>query len=164
VPYIAAVSLDERGQPIHLKLSLVSGFTLSAISRWAQANLASESIVFSDGLGCFTAVADAGCLHRPRIVGALKPRNLPEFKWINTVLGNLKTSLAGAFHSLHYRKHATAYLARSLIGSTIALTFSGSWQNSSSMWCAAHPPKSQSSRRRLRHVSNQETRWRDAKQ
>lgn len=50
-------------------------------------------------------------LHRPQVVGALEPRDLPEFKWINTVLGNLKTSLAGAFHSLNYRKYATAFLA-----------------------------------------------------
>lgn len=111
VPFVAAVSLDERGQPIHLKLSLVSGFTLNAISRWAQASLAPQTIVFSDGLGCFAAVTDAGFIHMPRVVGALKPRDLPEFKWINTVLGNLKTSLAGAFHSLNYRKYATAYLA-----------------------------------------------------
>ena len=47
----------------------------------------------------------------PRVVGALKPRDLPEFKWINTVLGNLKISLAGAFHSLNYRKYADAYLS-----------------------------------------------------
>jgi len=111
VPFVAAVSLDERGQPIHLKLSLVSGFTLDAIGRWAQAHLAPQTLVLSDGLGCFAAVADAGCVHMPRVVGALKPRDLPEFKWINTVLGNLKTSLAGAFHSLNYRKYADAYLS-----------------------------------------------------
>lgn len=68
-----ADSLDERGQPIHLKLSLVSVSTLNAISRWAQVNLAPQTIVFSDGLGCVAAVADAGCLHMPRVVGALKP-------------------------------------------------------------------------------------------
>lgn len=45
------------------------------------------------------------------MVGALKPRDLPEFKWINTVLGNLKTTLAGAFHSLNYRKYGADYLA-----------------------------------------------------
>jgi len=56
-------------------------------------------------------VADAGCVHLPRVVGTLKPRDLPEFKWVNTVLGNLKTTLSGAFHSLKYRKYAEHYLA-----------------------------------------------------
>jgi hypothetical protein len=44
-------------------------------------------------------------------VGALKPRDLPQFKWVNTVLGNLKTTLAGAFHSLKCNKYASHYLA-----------------------------------------------------
>lgn len=70
-----------------------------------------SATVCSDGLACFTAVTGAGCLHYPLIVGALKPRDLPEFKWVNTMLGNLKTTLAGAFHALNYRKYATNYLA-----------------------------------------------------
>ena len=36
---------------------------------------------------------------------------LRSFKWVNTVLGNLKTTLAGAFHALNYRKYAEHYLA-----------------------------------------------------
>jgi len=35
----------------------------------------------------------------------LKSRDLPEFTWINTVLGNLKTALSGPFHALKYRKY-----------------------------------------------------------
>jgi hypothetical protein len=110
VPLVAAVSLNERGIR-HLKLHLISGFTLDAIGKWAKAYLAPQTRVLSDGLGCFAAVSDAGCLHMPMLVGALKPRDLPEFKWINTLLGNLKTTLAGAFHSLNYRKYAPGYLA-----------------------------------------------------
>lgn len=111
VPFVAAISLSTKGKPEYLKLNLVSGFTLEAISDWAKAHLAPECRVTSDGLACFAAVADAHCVHLPRVVGALKPRDLPEFKWVNTVLGNLKTTLAGAFHSLKYRKYAGDYLA-----------------------------------------------------
>jgi len=110
VPFVVAVSLNEHGHPMHLKLNLVSGFTLQAIGKWAKTNLAPGTVVRSDGLGCFAAVADAKCVHVPMVVGALKPRELPEFKWVNTVLGNLKTTLAGAFHSLKYRKYAGQYL------------------------------------------------------
>ena len=39
------------------------------------------------------------------------PRDLPEFAWVNTVLGNLKTTLAGAHHAFDYCKYATHYLA-----------------------------------------------------
>ena len=64
----------------------------------------------SDGLACFAAVTDAKCVHVPMVMGDLQPRDLPEFKSVNTVLGNLKTTLAGTFHSLKYRKYAGHYL------------------------------------------------------
>ena len=111
VPFVAAVSLNKHGHPIYLKLNLVRGFTLNSISNWAKASLEPQTRVTSDGLGCFAAVVGAGCLHQPIVVGALKPRDLPQFKWVNTVLGNLKTTLAGAFHSLNYRKYAQRYLS-----------------------------------------------------
>jgi hypothetical protein len=111
VPFVAALSLDENGGPTHLKLDVVSGFTSQAIGQWAKARLKPGCVVLSDGLGCFAAVTDAGCVHIPRVVGSLKPKDLPEFKWINTVLGNLKTTLSGAFHALKYGKYGQTYLA-----------------------------------------------------
>ena len=110
VPFVAAVAVDPGGRPTYMKLHLVTGFTSDAISKWAKATLVPGTLVRSDGLGCFAAVADAGCVHAPTVVGALKPKDLPEFKWVNTMLGNLKTTLAGAFHSLKYSKYAQQYL------------------------------------------------------
>jgi len=111
VPFVAAVSLNAAGQPMRLKLDLVKGFTCESISTWAKASLLPATVVTSDGLACFAAVTDAGCVHSPRVVGALKPRHLPEFKWVNTMLGNLKTTLAGAFKALKFSKYAQTYLA-----------------------------------------------------
>ena len=111
VPFVAAVSVDSKGHPLYAKFNLVSGFTSKAISKWAAASLMPGTLVTSDGLACFAAVADAGCVHVPTVVGDLKPRDLPEFKWVNTVLGNLKTTLAGAFHALKYSKYGEHYLA-----------------------------------------------------
>ena len=31
------------------------------------------------------------------------PNDLPQFRWINTLLGNLKTSFCGTFHAFNYR-------------------------------------------------------------
>ena len=114
VPFVAAVSLSSDGRPLHLKLALVSGFTSEAVGKWAKASLAPGACVMSDGLGRFAAVTDAvtdaGCIHMPTVVGARKPRDLPQFKWINTVLGNLKTTLAGTFHALKFSKYGADYL------------------------------------------------------
>ncbi len=111
VPFVAAVSLSEDGRPLRIKLTPVSGFTLKAISVWAKDHLAPASVVFSDGLACFGAVTEAGCSHQPTVMAGRKPKDVPEFKWINTILGNLKTSLSGAYHAFDFRKYAARYLA-----------------------------------------------------
>ena len=111
VPFVAAVSLSDDGQPLRTKLTPVQGFTLNAIALWAKGHLAPGSTVFSDGLACFGAVTDAGCTHQPTVVAGRKPKDLPQFQWINTVLGNLKTSLVGSYHAFNFRKYATRYLA-----------------------------------------------------
>jgi hypothetical protein len=108
---VAAVSINDKGRPQFLKLNRVSGFTAEAIKGWAKANLAPTALVISDGLGCFAAVTAAGCTHTPVVVGNRKPRELPQFQWVNTILGNLKTTLHGAFHSLGWAKHADSHLA-----------------------------------------------------
>ena len=111
VPFVAAVSLSDEGHPLRVKLSPVPGFTLKAIAAWASTNLAVGSTVCSDGLSCFSAVTAAGCVHQPTVVAGRKPKDLPEFHWINTVLGNLKTSLSGSYHAFNFRKYAARYLA-----------------------------------------------------
>ena len=109
--FVAAVSLDEAGHPMHVKLSPVSAFASEAIGVWACRHLEPGSLVVSDGLGCFAGVTSAQCLHAPTVVGRAKPRDLPEFHWVNTVLGNLKRTIAGAHHSFKFDKYADAYLA-----------------------------------------------------
>lgn len=111
VPFVAAVSLNDAGHPLYVKVSPVAGFTNEAISNWAKSSLAPGTQVLSDGLACFAAVSDAGCTHRVVVVGQRKPRDLPEFKWVNTVLGNLKTMLSGAYKAFGYRKYAERYLS-----------------------------------------------------
>ncbi len=111
VLFVAALFLDENGRPTHLKLDVVCCFTSQAIGKWAKAGLKRSCVVLSDGLGCVATVTDAYSVHIPRVVGTIEPNDLPEFKWVNTVLGNLKTTLSGTFHALKYRKYCQTYLA-----------------------------------------------------
>ena len=80
VPFVAAVSTNDAGQPIRLELDIVSGFTSDAIAKWAKASLLPKTVVTSDGLGCFAAVTEAGCTHMPRVVGVLKTMMSGAFK------------------------------------------------------------------------------------
>ncbi len=61
--------------------------------------------VLSDGLACFSAV-DAQCAHSYVVVGKRKPRELPKFRWVNTVLADLKTMLKEAHKSFKFGKYA----------------------------------------------------------
>jgi transposase-like protein len=110
VPIVAAVSTDDAGHPMRVKLSPVSGFTREAIANWAKANLLPGCDVRSDGLGCFAGVIDAACSHTYVVVGKRKPRDMPQFTWVNTVLANLKTMINGAHKAFKFGKYAAHYL------------------------------------------------------
>ena len=106
IPIVAAVSVDEAGHPVHAKITPVAGFNSEAIATWARDHLATGSAVLSDGLACFRSVTAAGCSHEAIVTGSRHPNNLPEFRWINIVLGNLKTSLSGTIHAFNFDKYA----------------------------------------------------------
>ncbi|TAN12287.1 MAG: IS1595 family transposase [Burkholderiaceae bacterium] len=110
-PRLSLPSRLSQGRLRYAKFTPVATFSLSEIGQWAGAHLAAGSMVFSDGLACFGAVAEAGCAHQPTVVGARKPRELPQFKWVNTMLGNLKRALSGSFHAFKFKKYASGYLA-----------------------------------------------------
>ena len=111
VPFVAAVSLSDDGRPLRARLTPVAGFTLKAIAAWAKDHLAPQSVVFSDGLACFSGVEAAGGSHHPTVMAGRKPKEVPAFQWINTLLGNLKTRLSGCYHAFDFQKYAARYLA-----------------------------------------------------
>jgi len=110
VPIVAAVQTSDEGHPLRVKISAVPTFEKSAITQWAQDNLRPGTDVLSDGLACFAGVIDAGCAHSYLVVGSRKPRDLPRFRWVNTVLGNLKTMINGGLKGFDFRKYADPYL------------------------------------------------------
>ena len=65
----------------------------------------------SDGLGCFRGVAAAGVEHQPVVTGGgAASMALEEFRWLNTVLGNVKNALRGTYHKAS-PQHLPRYLA-----------------------------------------------------
>ncbi len=111
VPFIAAVETTEDHKPIAIHLRRVKGFRTAAIAQYAHASLCPGSTVWSDGLGCFRAIEGAGCIHVPIVTGGGRSGGKhPLFKWVNTVLGNVKNAMSGTFHAFH-EKHVPRYLA-----------------------------------------------------
>lgn len=111
VPFIAAVETTQDGRPQRVHLRRVSGFRQCEIARYASDSLTPDTIVFSDGLACFAAVTRAGCRHVPIVTGSgRQAAQHPEFNWVNTLLGNVKTALTGTCHAIR-DKHVPRYLA-----------------------------------------------------
>jgi len=54
------------------------------------------------------------------IANGRPPKDLPDFRWINTVISNLKTSFSGTFHALNFRNMLIATRALSAIGAIVA--------------------------------------------
>ena len=72
---------------------------------WAAKSLATSAVVVSDGLWCFRGVKIIGADHQPIVTGSGKASTkLPQFKAINTLLGNLKTALERHLPRLRLRQ------------------------------------------------------------
>ena len=111
VPFVAAVSLDGQHHPIHAKFTAISDFTRAAVADWARGSLAPGCTVPTDGLACFNGVTDAHCDHDVIVAAGRKPRDLPQFLWVNTLPGNLKTSTSGTCRAFKFSRYAQRYLS-----------------------------------------------------
>lgn len=111
IPFLAAVATNEKGHPISMKFSQVTGFATDEVAAWAQKHLVPNSVIVSDGLNCFSGLEKAGFCHQIIITGG-GPDSVkrPEFKWVNTMIGNVKNSIRGTYHAVSER-HVPRYLA-----------------------------------------------------
>lgn len=108
-PFVAAVQCTPEGHPVAMRMDVVAGFRKTELATWAKRCLAPGSRVVSDGLGCFPAVAQAGCEHTAIPTGGGVPADA-RFVWVNTVLGNVKNALHGTYHALR-PKYLQRYLS-----------------------------------------------------
>ena len=113
IPFVVAVATSDEGRPQRLALMPVAAHNRDEIARIAKLHLAPSARVVSDGLACFAAVTKAGCLHEPVVVSQTptgRSETLICFRWVNTVLGNLKTAIRGTCHAIR-RPYVPRYLA-----------------------------------------------------
>ena len=108
-PFVAAVETNEDGHPVRMKMMCVKGFRKGEIIRLGAKMLTENSEVFTDGLSCFQCIAECGCRHVPIKTSGNKEAQNGTFKWVNTVLGNIKKSISGTYQAVH--KHCHRYLA-----------------------------------------------------
>jgi hypothetical protein len=111
VPFVAAVQTTPEGQPQFVCLRQ-QPFTHEEVAVFAARSIAPSATVVSDGLWCFSSVQIVGAEHDRVVTGSGKgSTKLPQFKAVNTFLGNLKRSLSGTYHAFDFAKYAHRYLA-----------------------------------------------------
>lgn len=110
-PFVAALAKTFDGHPVALRLSVVEGFRKTELAAWTEQFVHPDSIVVSDGLSCFNGVAAVGVEHQPVVTGGgAASMELEDFRWLNTVLGNVKNALHGTYHKVS-PQHLPRYLA-----------------------------------------------------
>lgn len=81
------------------------------VENWAKSVLVANSETAPDGLPAFKALATHSSHERIVTGGGAKSVKMPAFRWVNTLLGNLKTGLSGTFHACDFDKYGYCYLA-----------------------------------------------------
>jgi transposase-like protein len=110
-PFVVAVATSDDGRPQRVLLHVVKVHDGAEVEAMAKVHLEPTARVISDGLGCFDAVTRAGCTHESFIVSRIvHSEKLLCFRWVNTVLGNLKTAMAGTLKSVA-KRYVFRYLA-----------------------------------------------------
>jgi hypothetical protein len=110
VPFIVALARNHDGHPLGLRMGKVAGFRTTEAERFARRHFDPNAIALSDDLACFRGIARAGFEHQPVVTGGgHRSMQLPEFKWLNTVLGNVKNAMHGTYHHAS-GKHLPRYL------------------------------------------------------
>ena len=111
VPFVAAVQTTPAGQPVVACLRQQQ-HTTEEVAVFAAQHIAPSATVVSDGLWCFRGAQSVGAGHERVLTGGGKACvKLPQFKAINTLLGNLKTAIGATYHAFDFAKYAHRYLA-----------------------------------------------------
>ena len=111
VPFVAAVQTTASGHPV-LACLRQQPHTTEEVAVFAAQHIAPSATVVSDGLWCFRGAQIVGAEHERVVTGGGKACvKLPQFKAINTLLGNLKTAIGGTYHAFDFAKYAHRYLA-----------------------------------------------------
>lgn len=99
-PFLAAISHDNKGRPVHMRMSKVKAFTSSEIEHWALRHLDDKWIVTTDDFRPFSNICHVVDFHHSiNTTGIYKNPNNKLYHWVDTMIGSVKRSIHGTYHS-----------------------------------------------------------------
>lgn len=110
-PFIAAVELDDNGNPHHVRFDPIADYTSETFADWAKSALRPSAHLVTDGCASFNAAGAEVAAYGAIIVGERKSSELEPFRWVNIVISNLKTAISGTYHHFDFAKYRHRYLA-----------------------------------------------------
>ena len=99
-----ALSLDERGNPLYLKMSVAPNLKLASVKKFAHSAFADNCVIHSDGYRSYIPALE-GFIHEYR---SYNPDS-GLLHWLHIVISNAKAFILGTYHDLP-KKHLQSYL------------------------------------------------------
>jgi transposase-like protein len=111
-PFLAAVQTEDGLKPHLLSLLALNRVSGQSILKWGKAHLHAKAHVVTDGWKAYRTLDDNGWKHEAKVAVSTGWRRAkhPAFRWVNTILGNLKGNILGVCRAIQL-KHLPRYLA-----------------------------------------------------
>ena len=106
-PVIFSLSLDQRGRPGYLRAQVVEQVDGRTVRQVANAHIAPDSVLHSDGLPSYNPLSMEGYMHEPEVFD--RKEHPEHLKWIHVVISNAKAFIADTYHGLS-NIHLQAFL------------------------------------------------------
>jgi len=107
--FFAVAACSSDGRLLAMRMTPLQGFRSDSVDRWARQHLSWEAEVTSDGLPRFRPILETWPHWSIDTGGGQSSVEKQEFFSINTMLGNVKNAIHGAYHAI-----AGKYLGRYL--------------------------------------------------
>ena len=107
-PFVAAISMVHN-KPFNAKLTRVASFKQQDMAAWGRQHCRPGSTVISDGMPGFRGLRQAALLHTAIKTTGNQHAQDVVFRWVNTILGNVKRAIDGTYHAIR-RPYIDRYL------------------------------------------------------
>lgn len=108
---IAVETNADLERPRFAVIEPVRTFNNAAITDWARRRLMPDAEAYTDGLGAFRRVVDAGHAHTVlQAEGGRAATEVRGARWVNVLLSNVKRAIGGTYHAIKQAKYARRYL------------------------------------------------------
>ena len=112
-PFVVAVETDPANPDsvARLKMKALRNVSAEAMRDWFAKSIERGSLVLTDGWRAYNFLTGLGFFHEAQDApGGWRSSKMPSFRWVNTILGNLKGNIKGVTRWVG-RAHLDRYLA-----------------------------------------------------